>query len=171
MSRLVGLSRTCVTAWKNRGRPIEADLWRRKWLEAVKKRDGPDSAAYGMELAKQGEDMLRHGRHTDAEPILRECLAILQKKQPEAPTTFLAQSLLGDVLLAQQKYAEAEPLLVQGYEGLKAREGQISPLYARFRIGEAGERIVRLYEAWGRAEKAAEWRTKLTKPVHPKPKP
>jgi eukaryotic-like serine/threonine-protein kinase len=98
-------------------------------------------------------------------------VTILRKKQPEAATTFLAQSLLGDVLLAQHKYPEAEALLVQGYEGLKAREGQISPLYARFRINEAGERIVRLYEAWGRAEKAAEWRTKLTTRGHPKPKP
>ena len=103
-------------------------------------------------------------RHADAEPILRECVAILQKKQPEAWTTFHAQSLLGGALLGQKKYAEAEPLLVQGYEGLKAREGQIPPLYARHRVAEAGERVVRLYEAWGRAEKAAEWRTKLTKP-------
>jgi hypothetical protein len=97
-------------------------------------------------------------------------VAILQKKQPESPTRFLAQTLLGDVLLAQRKYTEAEPLLVQGYEGLRAREGRISPLYARFRIAEAGERVVRLYDAWGRAEKAAEWRTTLTKPTHPRPK-
>jgi tetratricopeptide (TPR) repeat protein len=147
-----------------------ADFWRRKWREAVRKRDGPDSAAYGIELAQQGEDIIRHGRYNDAEPILVECLAILRQKQPESPTTFLARSLLGDVLLAQQKYPRAEPLLVQGYEGLKARKGQISPLYAQFRIGEAGERIVRLYEAWGQPEKAAEWRAKLTKPVHAKPK-
>jgi hypothetical protein len=27
-------------------------------------------------------------------------------------------------------------------------------------VAELGERIVQLYEAWGRPEKAAEWRTK-----------
>ena len=106
-----------------------------------------------------------------AEPILRECLAIFQRKQPEDLTTFHAQSLLGGVLLGQEKYAEAEPLLLRGYEGLKAREGQIPPLYARYRVAEAGRRIVRLYEARGRPEKAAEWRAKLAGRSHAGPKP
>jgi hypothetical protein len=63
-----------------------------------------------------------------------------------------------------QRYAEAEPLLIHGYEGLKARERQIPPLFARHRVSEAGQRIVRLYEVWGKAETAAEWRTKLFSP-------
>jgi hypothetical protein len=64
-------------------------------------------------------------------------------------------------LLGQEKYADAELVLVRGYEGLKAREGQIPPLYARLRVAGAGRRIVRLYESWGRPENAAEWRAKL----------
>jgi hypothetical protein len=156
---------------EKKGRFDEADVWRRKWLAAVRKRDGPDSAAYTEELATQGGDMLRSKRHADAEPILRECLAILQRKQPGAWTTFHARSLLGDALLGQAKYVDAEPLLVQGYEGLKAREGQIPRLYARHNVAEAGQRIVRLYEAWGRVEKAAEWRTKVPIPDHAHPKP
>jgi hypothetical protein len=39
--------------------------------------------------------------------------------------TFNTQSLLGGALLGQKKYAEAEPLLVKGYEGLKTREKTI----------------------------------------------
>ena len=139
----------------------EADAWRRKWLAAVQKRDGPDSPAYAEELAEQGENLLQTRRHAQAEPILRECLAIFQKKEPEAWTTFHARSLLGGALLGQEKYADAEPVLVQGYEGLEAREGRIPRLYARHHVAEAGRRIVRLYEAWGRPEKAAEWRAKL----------
>jgi tetratricopeptide (TPR) repeat protein len=146
---------------EQRGQSDRADVWWRKWLAAVRKRDGPDSVGLAEELTKLGGDLLHRDRHALAEPILRESLAILQDKQPGASTTFVAQSALGDVLLAREKYAEAEPLLVRGYEGLKARQGQISPLYARFRVAEAGERIVRLYEAWGRPEKAAEWREKL----------
>ena len=156
---------------EKKGRFDEADVWRRKWLAAVRKRDGPDSAAYTEELATQGGDMLRSKRHADAEPILRECLAILQQKQPGAWTTFHARSLLGDALLGQAKYVDAEPLLVQGYEGLKARQGQIPRLYARHNVAEAGKRIVQLYEAWGRAEKAAEWRAKVPVPDHTHSKP
>jgi tetratricopeptide (TPR) repeat protein len=148
----------------------KADVWRRKWLDAAKKMYGPDSAAYAEVLAKQGEYMLRRKRYANAEPILRESLSILQKKQPEAPRTFLAQSVLGAVLLEQKRLPDAEPLLIQGYEGLKAREKEISPLYAKFRIAEAGQRIVRLYESWGRPEKAEEWRTKLPVSRHAMPK-
>jgi hypothetical protein len=50
---------------------------------------------------------------------LRACLAIREKKLPDDWRRFNAQSLLGGSLLGQQKYAEAEPLLVQGYEGMK----------------------------------------------------
>jgi tetratricopeptide (TPR) repeat protein len=150
----------------------QADVWRRKWLEAVKTRDGPHSAAYAEELAEQGENVLHARRHSHAEPILRECLAILQKKEPDAWMNFHAQSLLGDALLGQEKYADAEPVLTRGYEGLTAREGRIPSLYARYRVAEAGQRIVRLYEAWGKADEAAKWRKKLgergsaAKPTH-----
>jgi tetratricopeptide (TPR) repeat protein len=149
---------------EKRGQSDQADAWRGKWLAAVRKKDGPRSASYAEELAEQAERMLRRGRHADAEPLLLECLAIRQESQSEDWTTCHTRSLLGDALLGQKKYAEAEPILVQGYEGLKAREGQIPPLYARYRITEAGERVVQLYEAWGQTDKAAAWRTKLPRP-------
>jgi hypothetical protein len=34
-------------------------------------------------------------------------------------------STLGGALLGQQKYADAEPLLLKGYDGMKARENTI----------------------------------------------
>ena len=115
--------------------------------------------------------MLGRERHESAAQILRECAAILEKKQPGRWTKFRAQSLLGVALLGQRKYAEAEPFLLQGYEGLKAREEQIPPPLGRHRVTEAGERIVRLYEGWGRVDKAGEWRTRLlssgASPPHP----
>jgi hypothetical protein len=36
-------------------------------------------------------------------------------------------SQLGAALAGQKKYAEAEQLLLQGYQGLKARESKITP--------------------------------------------
>ena len=148
-----------------------ADGWRKKWLAAAKKSYGPDSIVYAGNLTEQGANMLRRQRYADADPILHESLAILQKKQPESQATFHAQSLLGAALLGQKRYAEAEPLLIRGYEGVRAHQGQIPMLYARHRLAETGQRIVQLYEAWGRADKAAEWRIKLldsgeAKPAH-----
>ena len=53
----------------------------------------------------------------------------------------------------------AEPLLRAGYEGMRQREGKIPPIY-KFRLTEAIERLAQLYEAWGKPEKAAEWRAR-----------
>ena len=68
--------------------------------------------------------------------------------------------MLGGSLLGQKKYAEAEPLILAGYEGMKGREAKI-PAHGKLRLTEAAERVVRLYEAWGKPEKAAAWKAKL----------
>ena len=68
--------------------------------------------------------------------------------------------------MGQKKFAEAEPLILSGYEGMKAREGKI-PAQAKAWLTEAADRIVQLYEAWGKTEKAAEWRGKLGRPAKP----
>jgi serine/threonine protein kinase/tetratricopeptide (TPR) repeat protein len=159
--RIVGGLCDCL---ETLGRSVEADDWRRKWLAASREKDGPESAAYAKELEDQAEALIRRDKHADAEPILRECLDIYRKTQPEAWTTYYAQSLLGEALLGQAKYAEAEPLLAQGYEGLKSRESRITPLLARHHVAEAGGRIVQLYKSWGRPEKAEQWRAKLGDP-------
>jgi hypothetical protein len=69
-------------------------------------------------------------------------------------------------LLSQQKYAEAEPLLLQGYEGMKQRE-PTTPAGEKRRLTEAGERVVRFYEVTGQPEKARVWREKLSTEKHP----
>ncbi len=69
-------------------------------------------------------------------------------------------SLLGGALLGRHRYAEAEPLILQGYEGLVVREAKIPPA-AKVRIPQAAARVVRLYEAWGKLELAVGWKTRL----------
>jgi hypothetical protein len=50
---------------------------------------------------------------------------------------------------ARKKYAEAEPVLLAGYEGMKLRESTI-PVPERPRISEALDQVVQLYDAWGK---------------------
>jgi hypothetical protein len=64
------------------------------------------------------------------------------------------------VLLGQKKYADAEPLLLAGYQGMKQREKTIPP-QGSTRIPEALERLVQLYEATGKQDEAAKWRKEL----------
>src|SRR5262249_51123527 len=84
--------------------------------------DHPDTLVSTNNLAMPYQ---RQGDFTKAQRLLRECLSIRQQKQPDAWVTFVTQSKLGGVLLAQKHYAEAEPLLRDGYQGLKQREAKI----------------------------------------------
>jgi hypothetical protein len=69
-------------------------------------------------------------------------------------------SLLGGSLLGQKKCADAEPLILRGYEGMKARAATI-PVAAQYLLPEAAGRIIALYDAWGRPGQAHDWRAKL----------
>jgi hypothetical protein len=95
-----------------------------------------------------------------AEPLLREALAIREQQTPDDWITFETRSLLGASLLGQKKYIEAEPFLLQGYEGVKAREAKI-PDASKKSLAQAGARIVQLYDAWGKKDQAEEWRRRL----------
>jgi eukaryotic-like serine/threonine-protein kinase len=63
-------------------------------------------------------------------------------------------------LLGQKKFADAEPLILAGYEGMKARAAKI-PAAAKPNLAEAGVRVVWLYEGWGKPVQAAAWKRKL----------
>ena len=63
--------------------------------------------------------------YADAEPLLRESLSLGEKQVPDASATHHARSLLGGASWARRQYADAEPLLVQGYQGLKEHEAEI----------------------------------------------
>jgi hypothetical protein len=110
--------------------------------------------------------LLKRHRYAEAEPLLRECLKFREKNEPDGWRTFHTKSLLGSGLLGQRKYAEAERLLLAGYEGMRQREGKIPPI-GKSRLTEAIERLVQLYDECGRKDKADEWRRRLpvTKPA------
>jgi serine/threonine protein kinase len=131
-----------------------------------------DSPQLAGQLAPIGLALLEQQQWAEAEPLLRECLTIREKTQPDAWTTFNTMSLLGGALLGQKKYAEAEPLLLKGYEGMKQREETIPPP-GKVRLPEAAERLVQLYEATDKKDETARWRSeqerytgKLVGPVH-----
>jgi tetratricopeptide (TPR) repeat protein/tRNA A-37 threonylcarbamoyl transferase component Bud32 len=132
----------------------------RDLLDAQSRKIPAEDLTRAGTLSGLGSCLLKAGRPIEAEPVLRECLAILRRQQPDAWTTFHTQSQLGGSLLGQRKYAEAEPLLVAGFEGMKQREATV-PANAKKNLTDALERLVRLYDAWDKPERAKEWRQKL----------
>jgi non-specific serine/threonine protein kinase/serine/threonine-protein kinase len=119
-----------------------------------------DDPALAGTLASLGSCLLHADKSAEAEPVLRECLAIRDKKEPDDWRTFNTRSLLGGALLVQKKYTDAEPLLLAGYQGMRQREARIPP-QARIRLTEALERLVQLCQATGSKEQATKWRKEL----------
>src|SRR6516162_4875524 len=102
---------------------------------------------------------LSQGKFAASEPLAREALEFDRKKQPEDWQRFRAESLLGASLAGQKKYAEAEPLLLEGYQGMVARKNRIA-VPDWYHLEWARKWIVELYEAQGKPEKAAKWQQK-----------
>jgi tetratricopeptide (TPR) repeat protein len=132
----------------------------RNTLERARKLFGAADNRTAGAMTMLGMNLIQQRKEAEAEPILRECLAIRQKAQPDDWSTFNTRSVLGGSLLGQKKFAEAEPLILAGHEGMKAREAKI-PAPAKSRLAEAAERVVRLYEEWGKTDQAAAWKAKL----------
>lgn len=92
-----------------------------------------------------------------AETLLREATQI-QSKLPPADQTQVAEakSVFGYCLTTLKRFDEAEPLLLESYTAIKAKRGERSKPTERART-----RLVNLYTAWGKADKAAAYRPLL----------
>jgi hypothetical protein len=102
-----------------------------------------------------------HGKLVEAEPLLVKALEVSRRVQGEEHRdTLLVMRNLGKLYLTQGKLAQAEPLLLSSYEGITARDQGI-PFRVERHLVPALKEIVQLYEAWGKPERAAEWRAKL----------
>jgi hypothetical protein len=133
----------------------------RDYVERLRKLPGPEGQAFvARGSAELGRTLLQQQKYAEAEPVLRDCLAFRERAEPDAWSTFNTRAQLGGALLGQGRYAEAEPQIVSGYEGMQARAATIPP-QGRPLLAEAALKVVRLYEAWGKPEKAADWRAKL----------
>jgi tetratricopeptide (TPR) repeat protein len=134
------------------------------FVDEKRKASPKDSPQFAGLLAQVSRDLLGSGQHAAAESLLRECLAIREKTEPHAWTTFNTMSLLGGALLGQKKYADAEPLLLKGYEGMKAREKTIpQPGSGEDRVLEAINRLIELYSATNQPEEVEKWRAERAK--------
>jgi eukaryotic-like serine/threonine-protein kinase len=153
-------------AYESLGRWSEAEGLLRDVLARRRKTVKSDSPLMAGDLAQLGENLLNRQRWSEAELLLREALRIREKATPDAWERSEAMSLLGGSLLGQGRYDEAEPLVVQGYEGMKASEARI-PVPMRYRLLEAAMLVVQLYEVWNKPDQATAWKVKLDLPDLP----
>jgi len=112
----------------------------------------PDTMASAADLALA---YVSQGKYTESEPLAREAMQTDSKIQPDDWQRFRAENLFGASLAGEKKYAEAEPLLLEGYRGMLARKKSIG-LPDRYHLDLARRWLVQLYKDWGKPGKAAE---------------
>jgi tetratricopeptide (TPR) repeat protein len=158
---LVRIPGELADAYQRTNQLDKAEALCRELLEQAGKQYGADDPRTAAALAQLGLNLLRQKKYADGEKVLRDCLTVRQKKVPDAWTTFNTQSMLGEALLGQEHYADAEPLLRAGYEGVKQHQAEIPPPVRSVRLSEALQRLVHLYDAWGKPDEAARWQKAL----------
>jgi len=97
------------------------------------------------------------GKFTEGARLARQTLEFAEKNQLDNWERFRAESLLGASLAGQTKYAEAEPLLLQGWQGMSSHKEQIG-VPELYHVDRAREWLIQLYQSWGKPEQAAAWR-------------
>jgi serine/threonine protein kinase len=123
-------------------------------LEIYRAGSSPQYVNYATALMVQGMIYSQTERTAEAEKLLREAVRIRTENVPE--THFLratANGALGEFLTAEARFPEAESFLLASYESLKKSQAENSP---RTRL--ALERLVNLYDAWGKTDDAARYR-------------
>jgi len=108
-------------------------------------------------LQTRGKSLAATGRDEEAEASFRESLQIRTKALPATHWLIASgKSVLGEHLTKRRKLAEAEPLVVTGYEGLDRILGGNDR-----RTREALTRVIALYDAWQRPGDAQKYRKLL----------
>ena len=109
---------------------------------------------YPTTLIVKGLSLARMGQTQEGERLLREAVKIRNELLPKGHFwVAVANGALGECLLLETQYEEAEPLLVESYKSLQASLGPQDP-----RTKEAVGRLVQLYLSWGKPGEAARYR-------------
>jgi len=143
----------------NQGILSEAEPLYREALDRYRRVLGDDHPDTLTSINRMASLLNAQNRHTESKQLLHESLPIHVRVMGEDHwRTAEARSLLGEALTGLGQHGEAEPLLLAAYERLDAA----LPAGRRAKeLPRAIERIVRLYEAWGKPDQAAQWRARL----------
>jgi serine/threonine protein kinase len=128
-------------------------------LKIYRESFGPYYDNYPTALIINGLILAKTGQPQEGEKILREAVKIRTDLLPKGHYwVALTNSALGECLTIEKRYHEAEPLLLASYETLKSSQGASNP-----RTQIALQRLITLYEKWGRLDAASAYRDKFSK--------
>jgi hypothetical protein len=135
-------------------------------LADLRKLPKPPPDIIAAQLCTLGFLLSQDGRHDEAEPHLRKALAFQDESEPELWNTSRTRLYLATALLAQKKYAEAEPLLHDCYAEMSQRI-QTAPLWEKHFLQHAADRLIELYTALSKPDEVTRWQTTRARQASP----
>ncbi len=142
---------------RSKGSFEEAEEMFRQVLEMDRKFLGENHPYIAITLNNLGGLQVNKGAYEEAEKSFREAIVVFKKTFPENHWQIAnVNSLLGGCLSKLERYGEAEKLLVDGYSIINKQFGA-----SHRRTIAALKRVIELYDAWGKSDKAEEYRVKI----------
>ena len=119
-----------------------------------------------LSLVVLGWLKIHQQKYAEAEAALKDACSFLADPQhgvSQVFQTYSCQAELAASMIGQKRFAEAEPILLRSHDDLARLDSEILPdrRDAHFTASESEEWIVRMYQDWGKPEKADEWRKKV----------
>ncbi len=134
--------------------PAEVESFLLGYLERKREVRGPDDQFIAKTTRMLSRHYQKHGRNDDAEKWARETLVQLEKTLPEDYWEVARAKLeLGEILVDRKAFAEAEPLMLEGFRTLES-----DPSSSSKTLESARGSLVSLYQSWGRPERERVWR-------------
>jgi eukaryotic-like serine/threonine-protein kinase len=139
------------------GRYREAGEKIEQVLENYRRNSNPKYISFATALTVEGLILNRTGRSAAAEAALREAVRLREENLPASHfMTALTRGALGECLTTLKRYPEAEALLLDSFASLERSQGADNP-----RTLLAAQRLVALYERWGKSGSADDYRRRL----------
>jgi serine/threonine-protein kinase len=142
---------------QNMNRWADAEVPLRESLELRRRLLGPNSIDVALSDIDLGFNLTMMQSYNDAEPFDRDAIRILRMKfDDHNAMVVMARDHLAEALRGQGHFAEAESLLLAGYERFK-NPNSVTKAW----LGHALSALGRLYDAEGRPDEAAKYRALL----------
>jgi eukaryotic-like serine/threonine-protein kinase len=140
-------------------RPVEGEVYSRELLAVRRELDPPNPVDVSRSLEQLATCLIDQRKFDDGETAARECLEIREGIKPDHWMTNAARTVLGAAYAGQGRFAEAETLMIAPFTAMVAARDDLPAVTGEMFLAAARERVVALYEAWGKTIEAERWRS------------
>lgn len=147
-----------ANTYLNKGLWKEAAELHEETLTAMKKALGSEHRETLGTMNSLAYAYWKAGQLIEGEKLYRDLLKIQASQNNGELRYYYTQSLLGNLLTDKKNYAEAEPFLLEGYQGMLGTVSDDQD--GRTQLQYAIRRLVTLYEKWSKPDSATIWHKK-----------